>query len=237
MSDAHSFLFIYFFFHGNRLPGVPLYHNISVWDSSPRVSFLLCVLFSSQSTHRQVTSQGLGQRSSWLFHQIFLLALPSQIGPQFLRWRFCFSNQPFFINVETSSKIWCLEVMKGLKVSCLLVEVSHGLMCVDPLVIFFFPFHLFSFSLEVFEDILLEKSTQWAWFHSPRTVKTYLKAVLCKKLLSSLCCFWCAVLEIQDTYTVTLQLIPWWTDDLLQNVFFQVFLDTDITEPVVWPFL
>lgn len=48
--------------------------------------------------------------------------------------------------------------------------------------------------MEIFEDLFLEQSAQWAWFHSPRTVMTYLKADLSKELLSVLHHLWCAIL-------------------------------------------
>lgn len=50
--------------------------------------FFFFLLVSFQSTHGQVTSQILSQKSSWLFHQILLLA----------------SHQAYFINVKISSR-------------------------------------------------------------------------------------------------------------------------------------
>lgn len=80
VSDAH---FIYFSPNGNSLPGVPFYHCISIWDSSLWVSFFpLSRLFSSQSTHRQVTPRVLSQRGSCSIRFIFWLCLP-RLAPIF----------------------------------------------------------------------------------------------------------------------------------------------------------
>lgn len=45
--------------------------------------------------------------------------------------------------------------VKSLKLSSLIVELSHGLLCVDPLIILFFSSCAYIRDMEIFEDTLL----------------------------------------------------------------------------------
>lgn len=81
MSDAYSLIFVLF-----MLIGFLGCFSTTVFVSETPVYECHCffsLLFSSQGIHRQVTSQMFSQRSSWSFHQILLLALPSQAGSCF----------------------------------------------------------------------------------------------------------------------------------------------------------